>query len=171
MREGRGGLASLFDDAYIVEGARTPFVDYNGALSLVSPIDLAIKAGREALKRAEIAANNVDVVICGSMAQASFDAYMLPRHVGLYCGAPIEAPALLVQRVCGTGIEAIAQAADAVSLRRADTASARRRVHEPQSDRLLYASRRLSHGPGRVQGFPVGGLVRPILRRFDGRHR
>jgi acetyl-CoA C-acetyltransferase len=122
MGEGRGGLASLFDDAYLVEGARTPFVDYNGALSLVSPIDLAIKAGREALKRAEIAANNVDVVICGSMAQASFDAYMLPRHVGLYCGAPIETPALLVQRVCGTGIEAIAQAADAVSLRRADTA-------------------------------------------------
>jgi acetyl-CoA C-acetyltransferase len=118
----RGALASVFDDAYIVEGARTPFVDYNGALSLVSPIDLGVKAGREALKRAAIAPDAIDAVICGSMAQASFDAYMLPRHVGLYCGAPIAAPALLVQRVCGTGIEVIAQAADAVSLGRADAA-------------------------------------------------
>ena len=121
MGEGRGGLVSVFDDAFIVEGARTPFVDYNGALSLVSPIDLGIKAGRAALQRADVAPEAIDAVICGSMAQASFDAYMLPRHVGLYCGAPIEAPALLVQRVCGTGIEAIAQAADAISLGRADT--------------------------------------------------
>ena len=121
MSEARGALASVFDDAYIVEGARTPFVDYNGALSLVSPIDLGVKAGREALKRADVAPETIDAVICGSMAQASFDAYMLPRHVGLYCGAPIETPALLVQRVCGTGIEAIAQAADAASLGRAGT--------------------------------------------------
>jgi len=121
MSEAGGGLASLFDDAFIVEGARTPFVDYNGALSLVSPIDLGIKAGRAALERADVPAERIDAVICGSMAQASFDAYMLPRHVGLYCGAPIAAPALLVQRVCGTGIEAIAQAADAVSLGRAET--------------------------------------------------
>jgi len=122
MSETGGALTSVFDDAYIVDGARTPFTDLNGALSLVSPIDLGIKAGREALKRAAIAPESLDAVICGSMAQASFDAYMLPRHVGLYCGAPIATPALLVQRVCGTGIEVIAQAADAVSLGRAETA-------------------------------------------------
>jgi len=122
MSEVRGALASVFDDAFIVEGARTPFVDYNGALSLVSPIDLGVKAGRAALARAEFPAERIDAVICGSMAQASFDAYMLPRHIGLYCGAPIEAPALLVQRVCGTGIEVVAQAADAVSLGRAEAA-------------------------------------------------
>ena len=52
MSEVRGALASVFDDAFIVEGARTPFVDYNGALSLVSPIDLGVKAGRAALERA-----------------------------------------------------------------------------------------------------------------------
>ena len=56
------------------------------------------------------------------MAQASFDAYMLPRHVGLYSGVPQEAPAHLVQRVCGTGIEVLAQASDAVSLGRAELA-------------------------------------------------
>ncbi len=67
MSAARDGLASVFDDAYIVDGARTPFVDYNGALSLVSPIDLGVKAGREALKRADVAPETIDAVICGSM--------------------------------------------------------------------------------------------------------
>src|SRR5262245_63509222 len=56
------------------------------------------------------------------MAQASFDAYMLPRHIGLYSGVPIEVPAYQVQRVCGTGIEVIMQAADTVSLGRSELA-------------------------------------------------
>ena len=56
------------------------------------------------------------------MAQTSFDAYMLPRHIGLYAGVPVEVPAHLVQRVCGTGIEVMMQAADTISLGRADLA-------------------------------------------------
>ena len=67
-------------------------------------------------------AADIGTTIAGSMAQASFDAYVTPRHIGLYAGAPIEAPAHLVQRICGTGLEVIAQAADAVSLGRVDLA-------------------------------------------------
>jgi acetyl-CoA C-acetyltransferase len=116
------GLAARFTDAWLIDGVRTPFADYNGALAQVSPIDLGIKAAREALKRANVKPSDVGTVIAGSMAQASFDAYMLPRHIGLYSGVPIEVPAHLVQRVCGTGIEVIMQAADTVSLGRADLA-------------------------------------------------
>jgi acetyl-CoA C-acetyltransferase len=54
------------------------------------------------------------------MAQASFDTYCLPRHVGLYAGVPIEVPAHMVQRVCGTGIELMMQAADTISHRGID---------------------------------------------------
>ena len=122
MNDTPGALVSAFDDAFIVEGARTPFVDYNGAFSLVSPIELGIKAGRAALARAGISGDEIGAVVAGNVAQASFDAFFLPRHIGLYCGARIEVPALLVQRICGTGIEAIAQGADAVSLGRADVA-------------------------------------------------
>ena len=122
MNDKSGALACIFEDAFIVDGMRTPFVDYNGAFSLISPIELGIKAGRAALERAGVAGSEIGAVIAGNMAQASFDAYFLPRHVGLYCGAPIETPALLVQRICGTGVEAIAQSADAVSLGRADVA-------------------------------------------------
>ncbi|MDT3684863.1 MAG: thiolase family protein [Pseudorhodoplanes sp.] len=122
MADKTPGIGATFTDAWLLDGARTPFVDYNGALATVSPIDLGIKAGREAVKRAGVNPRDIGTVITGSMAQASFDAYMLPRHVGLYCGAPVETPAHHVQRVCGTGIEAISQAADAVSLGRADLA-------------------------------------------------
>jgi acetyl-CoA C-acetyltransferase len=60
----------------------------------------------------------VGQVVAGSVAQASFDAYVLPRHIGLYSGVPIDRPALLVQRVCGTGVEAISQAAEAITLKK-----------------------------------------------------
>jgi acetyl-CoA C-acetyltransferase len=71
---------------------------------------------RGVLERSKTAPSDVGAVIAGSVAQASFDAYVLPRHIGLYAGVPVDRPALLVQRVCGTGFEAIAQAADAITL-------------------------------------------------------
>jgi len=108
----RGGLCTAFEDAAIVEMARTPWVDLGGALAGVSPIDLGILAGRAVLARAAIAPQAVDSVLAGSMAQASFDAYMLPRHIGLYCGVAQGVPALAVQRICGTGLELLRQAAE-----------------------------------------------------------
>ena len=101
---------------------RTPFVDYNGALAQISPIDLGIKAAREVFARSGASPDDVGTVITGNMAQASFDAYLLPRHIGLYSGVPIETPAHMVQRVCGTGIEVLMQAADTITHRGVDLA-------------------------------------------------
>jgi acetyl-CoA C-acetyltransferase len=115
VKSGSAGVGAAWRDAWLLDGCRTPFVDYTGALSQVSPIDLGIKVAREALARAEVAPAAIGTVIAGSVAQASFDAYMLPRHIGLYAGVAQEVPAHLVQRVCGTGIEALMQAADAVT--------------------------------------------------------
>jgi acetyl-CoA C-acetyltransferase len=117
-----GALVARFTDAVLLDGVRTPFADLNGALSQVSPIDLGIKVARAVIARSGVPAADIGTVIAGSMAQASFDAFMLPRHIGLYAGAPQTAPAHLVQRVCGTGIEVISQAADAISLGRAQLA-------------------------------------------------
>lgn len=105
------GQYSSFDDVAIFEALRTPWVDLGGALAQVSPIDLGIKVGREVLARAAIDPSSVDSVLAGSMAQASFDAYLLPRHIGLYSGVPQETPALGVQRICATGFELLRQAA------------------------------------------------------------
>jgi acetyl-CoA C-acetyltransferase len=116
------GIASTYDDIYLIDGVRTPFADYNGVLGSVSPIDLGIKAARAVFARSGVSPAAVDAVLTGSMAQASFDAYMLPRHIGLYSGVPQEVPAVNVQRVCGTGFELIRQAADAITLRQGDLA-------------------------------------------------
>jgi len=116
------GLVSQYDDVWLIDGVRTPFAEYNTVLGLVSPIDLGIKAAREVFRRAGVSPESVDTVIAGNMAQASFDAYMLPRHIGLYSGVPIEVPAHLVQRVCGTGMEAIVQAGDLIKLGKIDLA-------------------------------------------------
>jgi acetyl-CoA C-acetyltransferase len=120
MGAGTKGLFITYKDIWLLGGVRTPFVDYNGALGLVSPIDLGIKVARALFERTKIAPSDVGSVIAGSVAQTSFDAYVLPRHIGLYSGVPIDRPALLVQRVCGTGIEVIGQAADAITLNKID---------------------------------------------------
>ena len=116
------GLVSQYEDVWLVEGVRTPFAEYNTVLGLMSPIDLGIKAAREVFHRSGVSPKSVETVVAGSMAQASFDAYMLPRHIGLYSGVPIEVPSHLVQRVCGTGMEAILQAADLIKLGKIDLA-------------------------------------------------
>lgn len=116
------GLLADYDDVWLLDGVRTPFAELNTVLGLVSPIDLGIKAAHEVFRRSSVSPNAVRTVVAGSMAQASFDAYMLPRHIGLYSAVPAEVPALMAQRVCGTGMEAILQAADTIKLGRADLA-------------------------------------------------
>ena len=115
-------LTASWEDVWLLDGVRTPFVDYNGALAQISPIDLGIKAAREVFARSGASPEDVGTVITGNMAQASFDAYLLPRHIGLYAGVPIETPAHMVQRVCGTGIEVLMQAADNITHRDVDLA-------------------------------------------------
>nr|WP_295469527.1 thiolase family protein [Mesorhizobium sp.] len=116
------GLRYRFEDAWLIDGVRTPFVDYTGAFADISPIDLGIKAARAVLEKTGIDPKDVGTTIAGSMAQASFDAYMTPRHIGLYAGVPYQRPAHLVQRICGTGIEVLVQAADMVTQDRVDLA-------------------------------------------------
>ncbi|MCO6415323.1 thiolase family protein [Siccirubricoccus sp. KC 17139] len=106
-----GAIVERFADATIAGGARTPFVDYNGALALVSPTDLGIHAARAALARSGIAGEALGATIAGNCTQASFDTLFFARHIGLYSGMRNDKPAHGVQRLCTTGFEAIAQAA------------------------------------------------------------
>ncbi len=112
------GMFIDYDDVWLLDGVRTPFVDYNAALGLVSPIDLGIKVARSLFERTGIAPADVGSVIAASVAPTSFDGYLVPRHIGIYSGVPIDRPALLVQRICGSGLETITQAADAITLKK-----------------------------------------------------
>ncbi len=116
------GFFNAFDDVWMHAGVRTPMVDYCGALGHISPTDLGIKAAREALARAGIAAADIDSVITGNMAPGDFDQFFLPRHIGLYAGVPHEVPAIMVQRICGTGFELFRQAGEQIQAGVADAA-------------------------------------------------
>src|SRR5690606_30678917 len=99
------GLFCAYDDVWILDGVRTPFVDYCGAFGELSPTDMGIKVARAVLERSAVAPTDIGVVIAGNMAPGDFDQFFLPRHVALYSGVPMEVPALMVQRICGTGFE------------------------------------------------------------------
>lgn len=114
-RYAAGALVERFADATLVAGARTPFVDFNGALALVSPTDLGIHAARAALGRSGVDPARIGTTVAGCCIQASFDALFFARHIGLYAGMADDRPAIGVQRLCTTGFEAIAQGARATS--------------------------------------------------------
>lgn len=115
-------FSSQLTGSWIIDGVRTPMVDYCGALGGVTPTDMGILVGREVIRRTGIPAQDIGSVLTGSMAQADFDAYMLPRHIGLYSGIPLTTPSILVQRICGTGFELFRQAADQITLGYTDVA-------------------------------------------------
>jgi acetyl-CoA C-acetyltransferase len=108
------GPCQRFEDVWLLDGVRTPLVDYCGALAEVSPTDLGIKVAREVLARTGIAPAEVDSVLAGNMAPGDFDQFYLPRHIGLYAGVPQQVPALMVQRICGTGFELFRQAGEQI---------------------------------------------------------
>ena len=118
----QAGFFNAFDDVWMHEGVRTPMVDYCGALGHISPTDMGIKAAREALKRADIPATDIGSVITGNMAPGDFDQFFLPRHIGLYAGVPVEVPALMAQRICGTGFELFRQAGEHIQSGAAEAA-------------------------------------------------
>lgn len=94
-------------DIVLLEGARTPFVDYNGKLKHMTATELGVIVAKEALKKSKVEPEQVDHVVFGNVQPSSKDAHLLARHVGLKAGTPLHVPAVTINRVCGTGIEAI----------------------------------------------------------------
>jgi len=108
-------------DIVIVDGARTPMAEYNGHFSDVSAIDLAVIAAKGALERSGFAPEEMDHVIVGNALQTSGDAIYGARHVGLKAGVPKNVPALTVNRLCGSGIQSVVNAAEQIQLDEATT--------------------------------------------------
>ncbi len=107
-------------DIFILGGARTPMADYTGRLKDFSAIELGALAARAALDRTGVAPGMVDHVIFGNVLQSSADAVYGARHVGLKAGLPVAVPALTVNRLCGSGIQAAVSAGQMIRLDEAD---------------------------------------------------
>jgi acetyl-CoA acetyltransferase family protein len=107
-------------DVVFLSGARTGFGTFGGMLKDLSATDLGVIAAKGALTRSGAEPANVDHVVFGNVLQTSADAIYLARHVGLRAGLPIETPAVTVNRLCGSGFEAVAQAAQQIVLGESD---------------------------------------------------
>src|ERR1700685_3110899 len=106
-------------DIAIVSGARTPFGRYCGKLKDFTAQELGAIAGKEAIDRAGLDPKEFDHVVFGNAQQTSGDALYGARHVGLRAGVPIETPALTADRLCGSGMPAIVNAAQMIQLEEA----------------------------------------------------
>jgi len=106
-------------DIAIVSGARTPFGRYCGKLKDFTAQELGAIAAKGAIERAGVDPKDFDHAIFGNAQQTSGDALYGARHVGLRAGLPIETPALTVNRLCGSGMQAIVNAAQMIQLEEA----------------------------------------------------
>jgi acetyl-CoA acetyltransferase family protein len=107
-------------DIYILGGARTPMAEYAGKLKDIPALELGAIASRAALERTGVKPEAVDHVVFGNVLQTSSDAVYGARHVGLKAGLPIDVPALTVNRLCGSGIQAAVSGAQMILLGEAD---------------------------------------------------
>src|SRR3954465_6382226 len=103
-------------DIVFLSGVRTGFGTFGGTLKDLSATELGVVAARSALERSGVEPASVDHVVFGNVLQTSADAIYLARHIGLGSGAPVETPAVTVNRLCGSGFEASAQAGQQISL-------------------------------------------------------
>jgi acetyl-CoA acetyltransferase family protein len=128
-------------DIYIIDGARTPVGVLQGSLSDISAIDLGVIAARGAIERSGVNPQLIDQVVMGNVIQSSKDAIYFARHVALKAGLPIETPALTVNRLCGSGLQAIVNAAQMLQLGEGQIALAGGAENMTQAPHVLRGAR------------------------------
>lgn len=102
------------NEIVLLDGARTAFTEFGGSFRDVSAIDLGVAVAKEAMVRSNVSAEEIDEVVMGNVIQSSADAIFVGRHVGLKSGVPQHVPGLTVNRLCGSGLQAIVSAAQSI---------------------------------------------------------
>lgn len=106
----------MMQDVVLLEGARTAFGEFGGAFKDISAIDLAVSAANEAMIRSNVKPEEIDQTVVGNVIQSSSDAIFMGRHVGLKVGMKTETTGLTVNRLCGSGLQAIITGAESIYL-------------------------------------------------------
>jgi acetyl-CoA acyltransferase 2 len=101
---------------FILEGARTPFGSMGKSLKNQNAQELGVIASKEALSRAKVDPTEIDQVVFGNVIHSHRNAAYLSRHIGLTVGVPETTPALTLNRLCGSGLQAVVSAAQAIQL-------------------------------------------------------
>lgn len=103
-----------------LSGARTPFGTFGGTLKDTTSVDLTVVAAKAAIERSGVAPTDVSQAIFGNVISTTPDSPYFARHVALKSGAPIETPALTLNRLCGSGFQAVISGAEEILLGHAD---------------------------------------------------
>jgi acetyl-CoA C-acetyltransferase len=143
------GFGITYDDIYLVNGARTPFGKLCGTLGQVSPTDLGIYATKAAIEKSGITGEDIDQLMYANIGQSSADSYFLPRHIGLFSGIPEGVPAVMLQRICGSGFETIISGAEQISMGKASTALCGGTENMTLSPTVSFGNR-MGYGLGRI---------------------
>ena len=152
----------MAQDVFILGGARTPMTTHVGALKDLSAIELGAIASKAALERTATDAGWIDHVVFGNVQQSSVDAHYGARHVGLKAGLPIEVPALTVNRLCGSGIQAVINGAQYIQLDEAGYVLAGGMENMSQVPHLIRGLRAgLKLGQGKLEDWLWEGLNDP----------
>jgi acetyl-CoA acetyltransferase family protein len=154
-------------DVFIIGGARTPMTDYAGALREVSALELGAIAARAAFQRTGVKPEWIEHTVIGNVLQTSSDAIYGARHVALKAGVPIESPALTVNRLCGSGIQAAVSGAQLIQLGEADvvlTGGIESMSQAPHVIRGLRSGLRL--GQGKLEDSLYEALLDPYCGLF-----
>jgi acetyl-CoA acetyltransferase family protein len=107
-------------DVVFLSGVRTPFGSFGGGLKDITAVDLTVHAAKAALARANVAAADVNHAVFGSVLYTSPDSIYFARHVALKSGCPVSTPALTVNRLCGSGFQAVVSGAEEILLDHAE---------------------------------------------------
>lgn len=153
------------NDIVIVSGARTPMGRYCEKLRDFTAMELGAIAGKEAIQRAGIDPKEFDHAVFGNAQQTSGDSLYGARHVGLMAGLPIETPALTVNRLCGSGMQAIVNAAQMIQLGEAKTVLAGGMESMSQAPHVIRGMR---WGVGLGEGKLEDSLMVALLDTYCG---
>jgi acetyl-CoA acetyltransferase family protein len=154
-------------DVFLLGGARTPMTEYAGALKDITALDLGATAARATFDRTGVKPEWIDHVVVGNVLQTSSDAIYGARHVALKAGVPIEVPALTVNRLCGSGIQAAVSGAQLIQLGDADvvlTGGIENMSQAPHVIRGLRSGLRL--GQGKLEDYLYEALLDPYCGLF-----
>ena len=114
------GTQGTATDIVILSAVRTPFGTFGGSLRDISAVDLTVVAAKAAIERAGIAGTDIGHAIFGNVIQSTTDTVYFARHVALKSGLPIAVPGLTVNRLCGSGLQAIINGAHEIMTGDAD---------------------------------------------------
>ena len=146
----------------ILEGARTPFGEFCSFLKDVTATELGVVASKEAIKRSQVKPDQINHVVFGNALQTSSDAIYLARHVGLKSGAPISTPAMTINRLCGSGLQAMVSGAQLLLLDEADFVLAGGTENMSQAPHVIRGGRwGLGLGQGQLEDTLWSALTDP----------